>query len=109
MRIKGFPPFSDCCFDLCFGHVVMFYLLVLVYAPRSRLLVCTVSASDALEAAMYVDLTLCHNTWVDCRELHDDSILHRVLTINVQDEWTEMCKRNVRDVMIVRHESENKK
>jgi len=32
----------------------------------------------------------------------------RVLTINVQDEWTEMCKRNVRDVMIVRHESETK-
>jgi len=54
------------------------------------------------------DLMLCHNTWVDCRELHDDSILHRVLTINVQDEWTEMCKRNVRDVMIVRHESEKK-
>jgi hypothetical protein len=33
----------------------------------------------------------------------------RVLTINVQDEWTKMCKRNVRDVMIARHESEKKK
>lgn len=32
----------------------------------------------------------------------------RVLTINVQDVWTEMCKRNVRDVMIARHESEKK-
>jgi len=24
--------------------------------------------------------------------LHENSILHRILTINVQDEWTEMCK-----------------
>ena len=113
MRIKRFPRFQIAMFrSLLWLRYVLFARFV--YAPRSRLFVCMVFASsDTSEEAMYVlshrDFTLCHNTWVDCRELRDDSILHRVLTINVQDEWTEMCKRNVRDVMIVRHESENKK
>jgi hypothetical protein len=44
---------------------------------------------------------------MDCRGLHENSILLGELSINVQDEWTEMCKRNVRESMIPRHESEN--
>jgi hypothetical protein len=29
----------------------------------------------------------------DCRNLHEDSNLHRVLTVNVQYKWTEMDER----------------
>ncbi len=63
----------------------------------------TVLASFAvMHVLSHRDFTLCHNTWVMSR-------FCRVLTINVQDEWTEMCKRNVRDVMIARHKKNEKK
>ena len=48
-----------------------------------------------------------HNIWIltaaGCTRTR---FLLRELSINVQDEWTEMCKRNVRESMIAGHESE---
>jgi len=52
------------------------------YCPRFFRYVICLPITPALCALRY-------NNWIliDCRGLHDDSILHRELSINVQDEW----------------------